>query len=350
MEGKLSDIKTTKMIMVAGGAGFLGSHLCEKLLKKGHNVICVDNYYTGSKDNISHLLHYPNFEVMRHDVCLPLYVEVDEIYNLSCPASPKHYQQDPIQTLKTSVLGAINMLGLAKRTKAKIFLASTSEVYGDPRVHPQTEDYWGHVNPIGIRSCYDEGKRCAETLYFDYFRQHNLDIKVARIFNTYGPRMRLDDGRVVSNFIVQALKEEPITIYGNGRQTRSFCYVDDLINGIIKLMDTDRNTTGPINIGNPMEFSVGELAEIILKTIGGKSDLVYRPIPEDDPTQRRPDISQANKILGWTPDIPLDEGLTSTIAYFRNQLFAPNTTHQWLQNKISEISTFNAQAIMDGSR
>ena len=305
-----------RKILVTGGSGFLGSHLCEKLLKKGNEVLCVDNFYTGTRQNISHLLNNPNFEVLRHDVCFPLFVEVDEIYNLACPASPVHYQHDPVQTTKTSVHGDINMLGLAKRLKAKIFQASTSEVYGDPAIHPQTEDYWGNVNPIGFRSCYDEGKRCAETLFFDYYRQHNLNIKVARIFNTYGPNMHPDDGRVVSNFIVQALKGENITIYGDGRQTRSFCYVDDLINGFVKLMDTDHGFTGPVNLGNPGEFSMLELAETVLSLTGSTSELIFKDLPEDDPKQRQPDISIAKGKLEWEPKISLKEGLEKTISYF----------------------------------
>jgi len=306
-----------KRILVTGGAGFLGSHLCERLLADGQDVLCVDNFFTGTKDNIVHLMGNPHFEVLRHDVTFPLYVEVDEIYNLACPASPIHYQHDPVQTTKTSVHGAINMLGLAKRIKAKIFQASTSEVYGDPKVHPQREDYWGHVNPVGIRSCYDEGKRCAETLFFDYRRQHNLRIKVARIFNTYGPRMHPHDGRVVSNFIVQALKEEPITIYGDGNQTRSFCYVDDLIEGFTRLMNTTDDFTGPMNLGNPGEFTIRELAEKVITLTGSKSKLVFKPLPSDDPMQRCPDIALARGKLGWEPTIKLQDGLVKTIAYFR---------------------------------
>ena len=306
-----------KRILVTGGAGFLGSHLCERLLADGQDVLCVDNFFTGTKDNIVHLMGNPHFEVLRHDVTFPLYVEVDEIYNLACPASPIHYQHDPVQTTKTSVHGAINMLGLAKRIKAKIFQASTSEVYGDPKVHPQREDYWGHVNPVGIRSCYDEGKRCAETLFFDYRRQHNLRIKVARIFNTYGPRMHPHDGRVVSNFIVQALKEEPITIYGDGKQTRSFCYVDDLIEGFTRLMNTTDDFTGPMNLGNPGEFTIRELAEKVITLTGSKSKLVFKPLPSDDPMQRCPDITLARGKLGWEPTIKLQDGLVKTIAYFR---------------------------------
>jgi len=305
-----------KRILVTGGAGFLGSHLCERLLADGQDVLCVDNFFTGTKDNIVHLMGNPHFEVLRHDVTFPLYVEVDEIYNLACPASPIHYQFDPVQTTKTSVHGAINMLGLAKRIKAKIFQASTSEVYGDPKVHPQREDYWGHVNPVGLRSCYDEGKRCAETLFFDYRRQHNLRIKVARIFNTYGPRMHPHDGRVVSNFIVQALKEEPITIYGDGKQTRSFCYVDDLIEGFIRLMNTTDDVTGPVNLGNPNEFTIRELAEKVIVLTGSKSKLVFKPLPSDDPMQRCPDITLAKELTGWLPRIALDQGLEKTITYF----------------------------------
>ncbi len=307
-------------VLVTGGAGFLGSHLCERLLEQGKDVICLDNYFTGTKDNILGLLDNPHFEVMRHDVTFPLYVEVDEIYNLACPASPIHYQFDPVQTTKTSVHGAINMLGLAKRIKARIMQASTSEVYGDPQVHPQTEDYWGHVNPNGVRSCYDEGKRCAETLFFDYRRQHGLNIKVARIFNTYGPKMHPNDGRVVSNFIVQALTGKDITIYGDGSQTRSFCYVDDLISGFIRLMDTPDEITGPINMGNPDEFTIRELAEKVIEMIGSGSKIKYEPLPSDDPTQRCPDITLAKKELGWEPGIKLDDGLKPTIDYFENFL------------------------------
>lgn len=312
-----------KRVLVTGGAGFLGSHLIDRLLKQGDEVLCVDNLFTGSKQNIDHLRQHPQFEFLRHDVTVPLYVEVDEIFNLACPASPIHYQHDPVQTTKTSVHGAINMLGLAKRTGARIFQASTSEVYGDPAVHPQTEDYWGHVNPIGPRSCYDEGKRCAETLFFDYRRQHGLSIKVARIFNTYGPRMHPSDGRVVSNFIVAALKGEPIPIYGNGLQTRSFCYVDDLIDGFLKLMDTDDTVTGPINIGNPGEFTMRELAEKVIAITGSTSEIAYLPLPQDDPKQRRPNIERARADLGWEPQISLDEGLVKTVDYFR-QLFDAN--------------------------
>jgi UDP-glucuronate decarboxylase len=312
-------------ILVTGGSGFLGSHLCERLLAGGENVICVDNYFTGSRTNIEHLLAHKHFEVIRHDVTFPLYVEVDEIYNLACPASPIHYQRDPVQTTKTSVHGAINMLGLAKRVKAKILQASTSEVYGDPHVHPQKEDYWGHVNPIGSRSCYDEGKRCAETLFFDYWRQHKLRIKVARIFNTYGPRMHPNDGRVVSNFIVQALLGRDITIYGDGSQTRSFCYVDDLIDGLVSLMATKDSVTGPVNIGNQTEFSVLELATQIIEMIGSSSRIVHRSLPEDDPRQRQPDISRARELLSWAPRTPLKEGLVRTVAYFEGLLSAKDT-------------------------
>jgi len=306
-----------KKILVTGGAGFLGSHLCERLVARGDDVLCVDNFYTGSKDNLRHLFGNPRFELMRHDVTFPLYVEVDEIYNLACPASPIHYQFDPVQTTKTSVHGAINMLGLAKRVKAKILQASTSEVYGDPEVHPQPEQYWGRVNPIGIRSCYDEGKRCAETLFFDYWRQHKLRVKVIRIFNTYGPRMHPRDGRVVSNFIMQALANEDITIYGDGRQTRSFCYVDDLIEGMMRSMDTPDDFTGPINIGNPEEFTMQQLAFEVIRLTGSSSQLVYKPLPADDPKQRRPDIQLAQAILDWNPTIALPQGLDRTIAYFR---------------------------------
>jgi len=307
---------TRKRILVTGGAGFLGSHLCERLVAEGNDVLCVDNYFTGRKDNIAALLGNPNFEAMRHDICFPLYVEVDEIYNLACPASPIHYQFDPVQTTKTSVSGAINMLGLAKRVRAKIFQASTSEVYGDPTVHPQTEDYRGNVNPIGPRACYDEGKRCAETLFFDYHRQHKLRIRVARIFNTYGPRMHPNDGRVVSNFIVQALKNEPITLYGDGSQTRAFCYVDDLIEGFVRLMGAADDVTGPINLGNPVETTVAELAQKIIALTGSRSKLEHRPLPVDDPVQRCPDIGRAKSVLGWEPKVPLETGLKRTIAFF----------------------------------
>lgn len=307
----------TKKILVTGGAGFLGSHLCARLLRDDAEILCVDNYYTGNKNNVLALLDNPRFELMRHDVTFPLYVEVDEIYNLACPASPIHYQHDPVQTTKTSVHGAINMLGLAKRVGAKILQASTSEVYGDPDVHPQPEEYWGKVNPIGIRSCYDEGKRCAETLFFDYYRQHQLQIKVMRIFNTYGPNMHPDDGRVVSNFIVQALQNKDITIYGDGSQTRSFCYVDDLIDGMVKLMDSPSDVTGPINIGNPNEFTILELAEKVLQLVGSDSKIVMKPLPSDDPKQRQPDINLAQSVLGWQPHTQLDQGLLKTIDYFR---------------------------------
>ena len=303
-------------MLVTGGAGFLGSHLCERLVAAGHEVLCIDNYFTGRRANVAHLLDQPNFELQRHDVTFPLYVEVDEIYNLACPASPVHYQYDPVQTTKTSVHGAINMLGLAKRTRARIFQASTSEIYGDPTVHPQTEGYWGNVNPIGPRSCYDEGKRCAETLFFDYHRQHRMRIKVARIFNTYGPRMHPGDGRVVSNFIMQALRGEPITIFGKGTQTRSFCYRDDLIDAFLLLMESRDEVTGPMNLGNPGEFSMVELAELVLELTGSKSELVFRPLPQDDPKQRRPDIAFATRELGWRPKIPLRDGLVRTIEYF----------------------------------
>lgn len=306
-----------KRVMVTGGAGFLGSHLCDRLLDAGHDVLCVDNLFTGTKDNIGHLHSNPSFEFMRHDVTFPLFVEVDEIYNLACPASPIHYQHDPVQTTKTSVHGAINMLGLAKRLGCKILQASTSEVYGDPSVHPQSEEYWGHVNPIGPRSCYDEGKRCAETLFFDYHRQNGVPIKIARIFNTYGPRMHPADGRVVSNFIMQALKGEPISIYGDGSQTRSFCYVDDLIRGLMALMETGPATTGPINIGNPNEFTVRELAEKVIALIGSSSQIVQEPLPQDDPKQRQPDITKAREVLGWQPSIELEQGLVKTVDYFR---------------------------------
>ncbi|MDP2753101.1 MAG: SDR family oxidoreductase [Nitrospirota bacterium] len=308
---------SNKRILITGGAGFLGSHLCERLLNEGHEVLCIDNFYTGRRANIAHLVNNPYFEIVRHDICFPLYVEVDEIYNLACPASPIHYQFDPVQTTKTSVHGSINMLGLAKRLKIKILQASTSEVYGDPVVHPQPESYWGNVNPIGLRSCYDEGKRCAETLFFDYHRQHKLRIKVARIFNTYGSRMHPNDGRVVSNFIMQALKGEGITVYGDGSQTRSFCYVDDMIDGLIKLMNSPDDFTGPVNLGNPHEFSVLELAQEVIKRTGSKSNIVFQPLPPDDPTQRQPDITLAKERLNWQPSIPLNEGLKKTIKYFK---------------------------------
>lgn len=311
-----------KKILVTGGAGFLGSHLCERLIQQGHDVLCVDNFYTGNKDNVRNLLGNPHFELMRHDVTFPLYVEVDEIYNLACPASPIHYQHDPVQTTKTSVHGAINMLGLAKRVKAKILQASTSEVYGDPEIHPQTESYWGRVNPVGIRSCYDEGKRCAETLFFDYWRQHKLRVKVVRIFNTYGPRMHPNDGRVVSNFIVQALRGEDLTIYGDGSQTRSFCYVDDLVEAMVRAMNTEDSFTGPVNIGNPHEFTMLELADAVISLTGSQSKIVHRVLPSDDPKQRQPDISLANDALDWRPSVDLEHGLTRTIDYFRNILGA----------------------------
>jgi UDP-glucuronate decarboxylase len=309
---------SSKRILVTGGAGFLGSHLCERLLNQEHEVLCADNFYTGRRANIAHLIGNPYFEIMRHDICFPLYAEVDEIYNLACPASPIHYQFDPVQTTKVSVHGSINMLGLAKRLKIKILQASTSEVYGDPAVHPQPETYWGNVNPIGLRSCYDEGKRCAETLFFDYHRQHRLRIKVARIFNTYGPRMHPNDGRVVSNFIMQALRGENITVYGDGTQTRSFCYVDDLIEGLVTLMDSPDDFIGPVNLGNPVEFSIFQLAEKVIHLTGSKSRVTYKPLPQDDPSQRQPDISMAQNMLGWRPSVPLEEGLKKTIEYFRS--------------------------------
>lgn len=309
-----------KKILITGGAGFIGSHLCERLLNEGNDVLCVDNYFTGAKDNIAHLLDNPRFEIMRHDVTFPLYVEVDEIYNLACPASPVHYQYDPVQTTKTSVHGAINMLGLAKRLRAKVFQASTSEVYGDPEVHPQHESYWGNTNPIGLRSCYDEGKRCAETLFFDYWRQHQVQIKVARIFNTYGPRMHPNDGRVVSNFIVQALQGDDITLYGDGSQTRSFCYVDDLVEAFVRIMATGDDFVGPVNIGNPGEFTILELAEKVIEFIGSSSKIVNKPLPMDDPTRRRPDITLAQEKLDWTPKVELDEGLRRTVDYFETLL------------------------------
>lgn len=317
---EMKNFDTSKRVLVTGGAGFIGSHLCERLLSDGHEVLCVDNFYTGRRANIAHLLSNPLFEIQRHDICFPLYVEVDEIYNLACPASPIHYQFDPIQTTKVSVSGAINMLGLAKRVKARILQASTSEVYGDPTVHPQREDYWGNVNPIGLRSCYDEGKRCAETLFFDYWRQHQVSIKVARIFNTYGPRMHPNDGRVVSNFIVQALQGQAITIYGDGSQTRSFCYIDDLVDGLVRLMRTPEAFVGPVNIGNPREFSMLQLAELVIARTGSKSEIVFMPLPSDDPTQRQPDISLARRELGWEPTISLSQGLDKAIAYFSELL------------------------------
>jgi UDP-glucuronate decarboxylase len=313
-----------RRILVTGGAGFLGSHLCAKLIAAGHEVLCVDNFYTGRRTNLAALLPHPALEVMRHDICFPLYVEVDEIYNLACPASPVHYQFDPVQTTKTSVHGSINMLGLAKRVKAKILQASTSEVYGDPQVHPQPETYWGHVNPVGLRSCYDEGKRCAETLFFDYYRQHRVRIKVARIFNTYGPHMHPQDGRVISNFIVQALQGDDLTVYGKGEQTRSFCYVDDLIDGLMALMQSPDEVVGPVNLGNPGEYTVLELAEMVLKLTGGRSKIVFKPLPQDDPTQRQPDITVARSTLGWEPKVPLQEGLERTIQYFRTLLHTGN--------------------------
>jgi len=312
---------SAKRILVTGGAGFLGSHLCERLLNEGHEILCLDNFYTGRRANIAHLINNPYFEVLRHDITFPLYIEVDEIYNLACPASPIHYQFDPVQTTKTSVHGSINMLGLAKRLKIKILQASTSEVYGDPTIHPQPESYWGNVNPIGLRSCYDEGKRCAETLFFDYHRQHKLQIKVARIFNTYGPRMYPNDGRVVSNFIMQALKGEDITVFGDGSQTRSFCYVDDMIDGLIKFMGTRDDFTGPVNLGNPKEFSILELAQAVIKLTKSKSRIVFQPLPADDPKQRKPNISLARKKLNWEPSVSLEEGLKETIQYFRKGYF-----------------------------
>ncbi|GAB3453887.1 UDP-glucuronic acid decarboxylase family protein [Insolitispirillum peregrinum] len=313
-------VLTEQQVMVTGGAGFIGSHLCERLIDRGEDVLCVDNFFTGSRSNVRPLLTNPRFEMLRHDVTIPLYVEVDRIFNLACPASPVHYQFDPVQTTKTSVHGAINMLGLAKRTKARILQASTSEVYGDPVVHPQVESYWGNVNPIGLRACYDEGKRCAETLFFDYHRQHGVEIKVARIFNTYGPRMHPQDGRVVSNFIMQALRGEDITIYGDGQQTRSFCYVDDLVEALIRLMDTPAGITGPMNLGNPGEFSMLELAEQVIRLTGSRSQIIHMPLPADDPKQRRPDISYAKSTIDWQPTVPLEEGLKRTIAYFRGLL------------------------------
>jgi UDP-glucuronate decarboxylase len=319
-------------VIVTGGAGFLGSHLCERLLKNGANVICIDNYFTGTRRNIDRMIDHHRFDLIRHDVTFPLYVEADQIYNLACPASPIHYQHDPVQTTKTSVHGAINMLGLAKRLRAKILQASTSEVYGDPTVHPQTEDYWGHVNPVGPRSCYDEGKRCAETLFFDYWRQHRLRIKVARIFNTYGPRMHPNDGRVVSNFIVQALLDRDITVFGDGLQTRSFCYVDDLVDGLVRLMNSADDVTGPINIGNPEEFTILELASLVIELTGSRSRVVHRPRPQDDPRQRRPDISKAHDLLKWAPQTPLRDGLIKTIAYFedllKDQVVRPFIIHE----------------------
>ena len=325
-----------KRVLVTGGAGFLGSHLIDRLLDQGHEVLCVDNLFTGTKRNIEHLHAHPRFEFLRHDVCFPLFVEVDEIYNLACPASPVHYQHDPVQTTKTSVHGAINMLGLAKRLKCRIFQASTSEVYGDPAVHPQTEAYWGNVNPIGPRSCYDEGKRCAETLFFDYYRQHGLDIKVARIFNTYGPRMHPADGRVVSNFVMQALRGDPITIYGDGSQTRSFCFVSDLVEAFLRFMETPKDLPGPVNLGNPNEFTIRELAELVVELTGSDSEIDYRPLPQDDPLQRRPDISLAKERLDWTPKVQLREGLQQTIAYFKRHEFAEDPIAQQVQPIIAK--------------
>ncbi len=314
---------STKRILITGGAGFIGSHLCDRLIEQGHEVICVDNLFTGTKRNITHLLGHPRFELVRHDICFPLHVEVDEIYNLACPASPVHYQHDPVQTTKTSVMGAVNMLGLAKRLKIPILQASTSEVYGDPQTHPQSESYWGNVNPIGTRSCYDEGKRCAETLFFDYHRQHQLDIKIARIFNTYGPRMHTNDGRVVSNFVVQALLGQPLTIYGDGSQTRSFCFVDDMLDGLMRLMATPKEVTGPINLGNPIELSMKELATTIIRLTASKSEIIYKPLPCDDPRRRQPDISLARSLLDWNPTTQLKEGLDQTIGYFSKLLTQP---------------------------
>ena len=316
----MKNYDSTKRILVTGGAGFIGSHLCERLLKEGHEILCVDNFYTGRRSNIAHLISNPYFEVLRHDICFPLFVEVDEIYNLACPASPVHYQFDPVQTTKTSVHGSINMLGLAKRLKIRILQASTSEVYGNPGVHPQPEEYWGNVNPVGVRACYDEGKRCAETLFFDYHRQHHLSIKVARIFNTYGPRMYPNDGRVVSNFIMQALKGEDITIYGDGSQTRSFCYVDELIEGLIRLMNSPENFTGPVNLGNPVEFSVLDLGKMVIEMTGSASNIVFKSLPDDDPKQRKPDISLAIKELDWEPKISLEKGLKQTIEFFKKYI------------------------------
>jgi UDP-glucuronate decarboxylase len=321
-------MRNGRRVLITGGAGFIGSHLCERLLTQGYDILCIDNFYTGTRHNVHHLLSDSRFELMRHDVCFPLYVEVDQIYNLACPASPIHYQFDPVQTTKTSVHGAINMLGLAKRVKAKILQASTSEIYGDPAVHPQTEDYWGNVNPIGPRSCYDEGKRCAETLFFDYFRQHRLLIKVARIFNTYGPRMHPNDGRVVSNFVIQALQNEDITIYGDGSQTRAFCYVEDLVDGLIRLMESSDDITGPINLGNPSEFTIRQLAEMVIDLTGSASKIVHRSLPVDDPKQRKPDISKANEVLNWRPALPLREGLTKTITFFEEFLAKEHATIQ----------------------
>lgn len=332
-----------KRIAVTGGAGFLGSHICEFLLKRGHHVLCIDNFYTGTWRNIQHLTDKSRFEVLRHDITQPLFIEVDEIYNMACPASPIHYQRDPVQTTKTSVLGSINMLGLAKRLKGKILQASTSEIYGDPEVHPQTESYWGNVNPNGLRSCYDEGKRCAETLFFDYHRQHNIKIKVARIFNTYGPRTHLNDGRVVSSFIVQALMNRDITVFGNGQQTRSFCYVDDLIIGLVELMETSSDVIGPLNLGNPFEFTIIDLAKKIINLVGSKSKIIYRPLPEDDPRQRRPDISAAQEILGWVPNVDLSEGLARTIPYFESLLREPSARYSAERRYTNELHDFVLQ-------
>jgi UDP-glucuronate decarboxylase len=337
---------TTTKVLVTGGAGFLGSHLCDRLIAMGHEVLCVDNYFTGTRNNIGHLLEHPRFELMRHDVTFPLYVEVDEIYNLACPASPIHYQHDPVQTTKTSVHGAINMLGLAKRLKARIFQASTSEVYGDPELHPQPESYWGHVNPIGLRSCYDEGKRCAETLFFDYHRQHKLRIKVARIFNTYGPRMHPNDGRVVSNFIVQALKGEPITLYGSGLQTRSFCFVGDLIEAFVRLMNTPDSVTGPVNLGNATEFTIAELARLVIELTGSKSRLVYSALPADDPRQRKPDTAVAESVLGWRATTPLEEGLKLTIGYFESLLSRPTRARSAAPLSPTEALLSPAEALL----
>jgi UDP-glucuronate decarboxylase len=337
---------TTTKVLVTGGAGFLGSHLCDRLIAMGHEVLCVDNYFTGTRNNIGHLLDHPRFELMRHDVTFPLYVEVDEIYNLACPASPIHYQHDPVQTTKTSVHGAINMLGLAKRLKARIFQASTSEVYGDPELHPQPESYWGHVNPIGLRSCYDEGKRCAETLFFDYHRQHKLRIKVARIFNTYGPRMHPNDGRVVSNFIVQALKGEPITLYGSGLQTRSFCFVGDLIEAFVRLMNTPDSVTGPVNLGNATEFTIAELARLVIELTGSKSRLVYSALPADDPRQRKPDTAVAESVLGWRATTPLEEGLKLTIGYFESLLSRPTRARSAAPLSPTEALLSPAEALL----
>jgi UDP-glucuronate decarboxylase len=335
-----------KRILITGGAGFLGSHLCEALLEGGHDVLCVDNFYTGTKRNIRHLLRHPRFELMRHDVTFPLYVEVDEIYNLACPASPVHYQSDPVQTTKTSVHGAINMLGLAKRVKARIMQASTSEVYGDPEMHPQQESYWGHVNPIGIRACYDEGKRCAETLFMDYHRQHGIPVKIARIFNTYGPRMHPNDGRVVSNFIMQALENRPITIYGEGHQTRSFCYVDDMITGFLRLMDTPHDFAGPVNLGNPVEFTMLELAEMVIEMTGSTAGIKFMPLPSDDPTRRRPDISAAREELGWEPKVALAEGLEKTVRYFRELRSGMNEGEWELPTMSSAVHSESARPPM----